>query len=95
MKDINQIPENISNAVLNFFIEKEESGDTYWKSDNWQVVSYSHGLETLFLKNQDPTWTREFSHKTHEQELDEQLKPVLGKRFQTGYFEPYPQKKKI
>lgn len=94
MKELAIIPKDIEEALLNFFLKKDEEGDDYWKSENWQIVSYTSGLQTLFLRNLDHTWSREINHKNHEQELDNYLKPMLGNSFQTGYFEPYQPKKK-
>lgn len=94
MKEIVNIPKKIEEALLNFFILKEEENNEYWKSEHWQIVSYNSSLQTLFLRNLNHLWTRENDHKIYEQELDNYLKPAVGNSFQTGYFEPYQPKNK-
>lgn len=84
--DTKAVPAKVYDALLDFF-EQHDEPDDYWNLDKWDVVSWSGQLHTLFLRHIDPTWRR-IDHAQHEREIDEYMRPRVGRKYQTGYFTP-------
>ena len=82
------IPADVQEALLDWHIMADESGDEYWSADRWEAIRYSAFLKILFLRNTDPDWLRK-NHSEREGELDDWLRKKTGrKRLIVGYFTP-------
>jgi len=88
MSNNSLIPPDIEEALLDWYILAEDTGDLYWLAERWETVHYSSFLKILFIRNLDPTWERKL-FPSREHELDKWLRKQTGrKRLIVGYFTP-------
>jgi len=82
------IPADIQEALLDWHIMAEDTGDMYWTSDQWEPVRYNSFLKILFLRSTQPGWSRQ-NNKEREGQLDGWLRNETGRdRIIVGYFSP-------
>ena len=92
MSNNSLIPPDIEEALLDWYIIAEDTGDLYWLAERWETVHYSSFLKILFIRSLDPSWERAL-YPSREHELDNWLREKTGrKRLIVGYFTPRKQK---
>ena len=82
------IPADVQEALLDWHIMADDTGDEYWSADRWEAIRYNAFLKILFLRSTDSSWTRK-NHTDRDGDLDKWLREKTGRdRLIVGYFTP-------